>query len=176
MGNKRIDAVTEAVPVLAPDLRPAVDAAIAAHRHRAGALLPILHAVQQFLGWIPEGAVAPIAQALNLSRADVHGTISFYHDFRRTPPGRHVVRVCAAEACQAMGARALHDHAERRLGIRGHGTSRDGRFTLEPIYCLGNCALSPALLFDGELHGRMTPARFDALVSDCRAADDVEAA
>ena len=175
MRKKRIEAVTEAVPVLAPEHRAAVDAAITAHRHLEGALLPILHAVQDGLGWVPEGAVAAIAQALNLSRAEVHGVLSFYHDFRRAPPGRHVLRVCAAEACQAMGARQLQAHAERCIGVRGHGTSADGRFSLEPVYCLGNCALSPAVLLDGELHGRVTPERLDALLAD-RRSGEVEAA
>lgn len=167
--SRQIDSITEVVPPLPERYRSAVDAAIAAHAHRPGALMPMLHAVQDALGFVPEGAVAPIAQALNRSRAEVHGVISFYHEFRRHPPGRHVLRICQAEACQAVGARELNAHAERCTGVRGgHGTSGDGELTLEPIYCLGNCALSPAILLDGELHGRVTPQRLDELLAECR--------
>lgn len=145
-----------------------VSAAIVQHRHSAGALLPILHAIQDALGFVPPAAVAVIAQELNLSRAEVHGTLSFYHWFRSEPAGRHVIHLCRAEACQAMGARALEAHAKRRLGIDFHQTTRDGAFTLEPVYCLGNCACSPSLLIDGELHGRVDAERFDALLVETR--------
>ncbi|WP_407354509.1 formate dehydrogenase subunit gamma [Luteimonas sp. R10] len=166
--TKKIDSVTEVVPQLAASQQQAVATALERHRTRPGALLPILHEVQDALGYVPGGAVAPIAAALNVSRADVHGTISFYHEFRTSPPGRHVLRLCGAEACQSMGARALERHARQRLGLApGQRDSRDRRFTLEPVYCLGNCALSPALLLDGELHGRVTPQRFDELVDAC---------
>jgi formate dehydrogenase subunit gamma len=166
--GRHAESNTETVPLLEPAHRAAVDAAIDAHRDRPGALLPILHQVQAALGHVPDGAVAPIADALRLTRADVHGVISFYHDFRRVPAGRHVLRLCRAEACQAMGARQLQAHAQRRLGLPdGTHDTADGRFTLEPVYCLGNCALSPSLLMDGELHGRVTPERFDALVASC---------
>lgn len=144
---------------------PAVATAVEENRHRPGALLPILHAVQHELGYVPPDAIPAIASALNLSRAEVHGVVSFYHDFRSEAPGRHVVHLCRAEACQSMGADGLVDHARRRLGIDFHGTTGDGAVTLEPIYCLGNCALSPAMMIDGELHGRVTPKRFDALMS-----------
>lgn len=130
-----------------------------------GALLPILHGIQEELGYIPPDAVPMIAGALNLSRAEVHGVITFYHDFRDTPPGRHQVHICRAESCQAVGAEALIAHAEKQLGVTFHGTTADGRITLEPIYCLGNCALSPAITVDRQVHGRVTPARFDALVA-----------
>jgi formate dehydrogenase subunit gamma len=103
---------------------------------------------------------------LNLSRAEVHGVVTFYHYFRHSRPGAHTVSVCQAEACQSMGAEALTAHARRRLGIDFHQTSADGRFSLEPIYCLGNCACSPAVMIDGRLYGRVTPERFDALVAD----------
>ncbi|WP_242107844.1 formate dehydrogenase subunit gamma [Luteimonas aquatica] len=166
--SRQIDSVTQVVPQLADSQRQAVDEAIARHRERPGALLPILHAVQEALGFVPEGAAAPIAHALNLSRADVHGVISFYHEFRSAPAGRHVVKLCQAEACQSMGARALEAHARDHLGLKpGEHDTRDRAFTLEPIYCLGNCALSPALLLDGALHGRVTPERFDALIAHC---------
>ena len=131
-----------------------------------GGLLPILHAVQDAFGFVPETAVPVIAKALNLSRADVHGVLSFYHYFRETPPGRHVIHLCRAEAGQSMGARRLEAHAKTRLGVDFHETSRDGGFTLEPVYCLGNCAASPAMMIDGTLYGRVTPERFDRVVAD----------
>ena len=148
-----------------PAPEQAVEQAIAIHRHRPGALLPILHAIQDAIGYLPAGAVDEIALALNLSRAEVHGVISFYHDFRTTPPGRHVVRVCRAEACQSMDGVALEQHAKARLGIDWHQTSEDGTVTLEPVYCLGNCACSPAVMIDAQVCGRVTPQRFDALLA-----------
>lgn len=133
-----------------------------------GALLPILHAVQDALGYVPEDSLPIIADGLNLSRADVHGVVTFYHWFRRTPPGRHIVHLCRAEACQAGGQKALEAHAISSLGIRFHETTADGAVTLEPVYCLGNCALTPAVMVDGQLHGRVSPSRFDALMAECR--------
>lgn len=138
--------------------------AIASHRERAGALLPILHAVQDELGWVPAESIAAIAHALNLSRAEVEGTVSFYHDFRRAPPGRHVVRVCRAEACQALGGAALEAYIAGKLGCGYHETSASG-VTLEPVYCLGNCACAPSVTIDGRLHGRVSKERFDQLAS-----------
>ena len=129
-----------------------------------GALLPIFHRIQERLGHVPQDALPEIANALNLSRAEVHGVMTFYHDFRAEAPGRCVVKICRAEACQSMGAEALIAHAEAQLGTGMHSTRADGAVTLEPIYCLGNCALAPALMIDGALKGRVTPARFDALV------------
>ena len=149
---------------LTPEQSSAVQLAIETHRHAAGALLPILHAVQNALGFVPEGAVPVIAKALNSSRAEVHGVITFYHYFRTTPVGKHVIYLCRAEACQSMGARALEAHAKKKLGVDFHGTTSDGAFTLEPVYCLGNCACSPSILIDNELHGRVDPERFDALL------------
>ena len=142
-----------------------VSGVLARLKDEPGALLPVLHAVQDALGCIPPAAVPLIAEVLNLSRADVHGVISFYHYFRDTPPGRHTIRLCRAEACQSMGARALEAHAKERLGIDFHCTTADGAFSLEPVYCLGNCACSPAVMIDAELYGRVTPARFDELVA-----------
>ncbi|HEU0200972.1 MAG TPA: formate dehydrogenase subunit gamma [Burkholderiaceae bacterium] len=141
------------------------------HRERPGALLPLLHDVHDRLGHIPDAAVAPIARALNLSRAEVHGVITFYHHFRRTPGGRHTVRLCQAEACQSRGAEALAQHAQGALGCGWHETSADGAVTLEPVYCLGQCACSPALMIDDEVHARVTPARFDRLLTLLRAKD-----
>jgi formate dehydrogenase subunit gamma len=137
---------------------------------RPGPLLLVLHAVQQKLGFVPEEAVPYIAERLNLSRAEVHGVLSFYHHFRRTVPGRHVVQVCRAESCQAMGAEHLARHAQERLGIRFHETTADGTFSLEAVYCLGNCACSPAVMIDEELYGRVSPDRFDSLLAE-RGAD-----
>jgi formate dehydrogenase subunit gamma len=140
-----------------------IEQALAEHRTRPGALLPILHAIQDRLGYVPPEAIGRLAETLNLSRADVHGVISFYHDFRTRPPGRHLLKLCRAEACQAMGAEALAEHVKSRLGVDFGETSADGRVTLDAVYCLGNCALSPAVMLDGRLHGRMRPERFDAL-------------
>lgn len=136
-------------------------------KHLPGALLPILHGIQDALGCIPPEAVPEIARELNLSRAEVHGVVSFYHDFRASPQGRHLVRVCRAEACQAMGGAALEAHAKARLGVDFHDTSADG-FALEPVYCLGQCACSPAVMIDGEVYGRVTQARFDQLIAAAR--------
>ena len=133
---------------------------------RPGPLLEVLHAIQAALGYVPAGAVPVVAEVLNLSRAEVHGVVTFYHYFRRSRPGAHTVSVCQAEACQSMGAEALTAHARRRLGIDFHQSSADGRFSLEPIYCLGNCACSPAIMINGRLYGRVTPERFDALVAE----------
>ncbi len=133
-----------------------------------GALLPILHGVQDTLGFVPADAVPMIAAELNLSRAEVHGVVSFYHYFRTTKPGREVMHLCRAEACQAVGAAALEKHAEKTLGIGFHGTTADGAITLEPVYCLGNCALGPSLLIGKRLVGRVTPERFDALVAELK--------
>src|SRR5690606_21661627 len=149
---------------LTPAQREAVLEVVARLRTRPGPLLEILHGVQAALGFIPRGAVPLIATELNLSRAEVHGVVSFYHFFRESPPGRHVLRLCQAEACQSMGAQALADHAKRTLGVDFHQTTADGAYTLEPVYCLGNCACSPALMIDDDLRGRVTPETFDALV------------
>lgn len=136
----------------------------AAHGSRPADLIEILHELQAQLGYVPEAATQMLASALNLSRAEVHGVISFYHDFHRAPPGRHIVRVCRAEACQAVGCESLAKHAETSLGV-GFGQSRaDGKARLEAVYCLGNCALGPSVMIDGELHGRVDAARFDALI------------
>ncbi len=143
----------------------AIERALAACAHLPGALLPILHAIQHELGWVPKEVVGPVADALNLSRAEVAGVISFYHDFRSAPPGRRVVKLCRAEACQAMGADALAAHVKAALGIDFHETRSDGAVTLEPVYCLGNCACAPACTIDGRMHGRLDAARFDRLLA-----------
>ena len=139
-------------------------------RERAGALLPILHGIQDALGYVPREAIAQIAQNLNLSRAEVHGVVSFYHYFRTSPPGRHTVYICRAESCQSMGAGRLVEHAKGRLGIDFHQTTPDGVYSLEPIYCLGHCACSPAMMIDSEVHGRVTTERFDEVIAETRSA------
>lgn len=131
-----------------------------------GPLLPILHAVQAEFGHVPQDALPQIAKALNISKAEVHGVMSFYHDFREVPAGRHVVKLCRAEACQAMGADRVAAHAKAALGVGFHETTGDGRVTLEPIFCLGLCACGPAAIIDGKLHGRVDEARLDALLGD----------
>ena len=154
---------TRAAP-LPPEQQRAVQAALDTNRGAAGALLPIMHAVQDALGYVPENAIPMIAQDLNLSRAEVHGMLSFYHYFRTEPGGRHVIYLCRAEACQSMGARELEAAVKNRLGIGFHETTPDGAFTLEPVYCLGNCACAPSVLVDKTLHGRVDAERFDALL------------
>src|SRR5208282_2170022 len=142
-----------------------VDEIAAGLADQPGALMLVLHAVNDRLGYIPPDAVPAIARALNLSRAEVHGVVSFYHDFRTERPGRRIIRVCRAESCQAMGAVALAKHIQARLGIDFGQTSANGDFTLEPVYCLGNCACSPAIVVGVDLHGRVTPRHFDEILS-----------
>ncbi|WP_422648233.1 formate dehydrogenase subunit gamma [Cupriavidus sp. H18C1] len=160
-----------AATATAPDAAKRIAAILRARRHQPGALLPILHDIQDALGFVPPDAVPAIARALNLSRAEVHGVISFYHHFRDRPAGRHVLQLCRAEACQAVGADALADHAQRELGCGWHQTTADGAITLEPVYCLGQCAVGPALMAGTELHGGVTPARLDALLTALRQDD-----
>ena len=131
-----------------------------------GPLLPILHEVQKEFGCVPDEALRTIAEALNLSRAEVHGVASFYHDFRKEPAGRHVLKVCRAEACQSMGGDALADGVRAALGIDWHETTPDGRVTLEPVYCLGLCSCAPAAMLDGELHGRLDETAMRELVKE----------
>ena len=150
--------------VAAPADEARILAAVERHRHRDGPLIEILHEVQGEFGRIPPGAVAVIAAALNLSRAEVHGVVTFYHHFRTRSPGRHVLQICRAESCQAAGGRALERHAEERLGVKFGETTPDGRVTLEAVYCLGLCACSPAAMLDDEVHGRVTPDALDSLI------------
>jgi len=150
------------------DARAAVRAVLEQRAGEPGALLPILHDIQDGLGHIPADLVPEIAEALNLSRAEVHGVVTYYHHFRAEPAARHVIQICRAEACQSMGAEALLAHAQLRLGCGAHGTSKDGTITLEPVYCLGLCASSPAMMLDDEPHARVTPRTFDALVAQAR--------
>ncbi len=129
-------------------------------------LVQILQSIVSRFGWIPEDTIRQLADELNLSRADVHGVVEYYHDFRTSEPGKHIVKICQAEACQAMGSQRLTDHAEKTLAMELHNTQDD--ITLEAVYCLGNCALSPAIMIDGKTHGRIDEKRFDDLVDDMR--------
>jgi len=133
-----------------------------------GALLPILHALQDEFGYIDKAAIPLIAGALNLSQAEVHGVLSFYHDFRSAPAGRHVLKVCRAEACQSMGCEGMIHHVENRLGVKLGETTEDRSFTVEPVFCLGNCALSPAVMLDGKLYGRVSSDVADFLIDDAK--------
>ena len=141
---------------------------IAEHAGLEGATLVILHALQEAFGYVPEPAIPMVAEALNLSRAEVHGVFTFYHDFRHAPAGHHVLKLCRAEACQAAGGDALAARAEAKLGIALGHTTADERVTLEPIYCLGLCATAPSAMLDGRIVGRLDEARLDALVAEAQ--------
>lgn len=135
-------------------------------KHKPGAMLPILHGIQDRIGYIPDEAVGIIAESLRQTRAEVHGVISFYHHFRTRPVGRHVLQICRAEACQAMGSRHLETYVKSKLGVNYHETSRDQEFTLEPVYCLGNCACAPTVRIGEAIYGRMSAEKFDRLVDE----------
>lgn len=143
-----------------------VSAVVDEHAGRIGALLPVLHGIQERLGCIPPETIPLIARRMNLSRAEVHGVMHFYHDFREQPAGKHVIHLCRAEACQAMGSAELEEHAKSRLGVDFGETTPDGRYTLEPVYCLGNCACTPSIRIGDEIHARVTPERFDELLAE----------
>lgn len=143
-------------------------AIIARHSGMEGATLPIFHALQHAFGYVPTPCVPMVAEALNLSRAEVYGVLTFYHDFRHEPAGRHVLKLCRAEACQAAGADALVERAERRLGIKLGETTADDRVTIEPIYCLGLCATGPSAMLDGRLVGRLTEKKLDSLLTEAQ--------
>lgn len=145
--------------------KAAIDDIINQHKDLPGALLPILHDIQHIAGYVPAETVPAIATALSLSRAEVHGVISFYHHFHSEPMGQHTVQICRAEACQAVGARELERHATTTLATELGGTTADGAVSLEPVYCLGNCACGPSVQIGDEVHARVTPERFDTLIS-----------
>ena len=160
------------VPQAAPteeQVKARVHEIVADHRDERGALLPILHAVQAEFGCVASDVIPFIAHELNLSRADVHGVASFYRDFRTSPAGARTVRICRAEACQAVGARDLVDAATGQLGLKVGQTAGDGSVTLDEVFCLGNCALGPSVQVDGTLHGRVTPEGLAALISEAAA-------
>jgi len=145
--------------------KAAIDDIINQHKNLPGALLPILHDIQHTAGYVPAETVPAIATALSLSRAEVHGVISFYHHFHSEPMGKHTVQICRAEACQAVGARELEQHATSKLATQLGNTTADGAVSLEPVYCLGNCACGPSVQIGDEVHARVTPERFDTLIS-----------
>jgi len=151
------------------DLPMDIEALINEHQHMPGALLPLLHAIQDNLSYIPESTYSAISKALNISVAEVHGVVTFYHHFRTHKPGRHILQICRAESCQALGSVALEAHAKKCLNIDYHQTTKDDAITLEPVYCLGNCALSPAVMMDDEIYGRVTLADLDVLVTEATA-------
>ncbi|MDH4000941.1 MAG: formate dehydrogenase subunit gamma [Xanthomonadales bacterium] len=153
----------------AVSLREIVDSAVAEHHGKIGTLMPVLHSVQEKLGFVPSESVPMLAQSLNLSRAEIQGVIGFYHDFRTSPAGEHLIQLCRAEACQAMGSRDLELHAKQRLGIDFGETTEDGRFTLEPVYCLGNCACAPSVRINDGIHARVSTGSFDQLIDDLEA-------
>ncbi|MEM5500252.1 formate dehydrogenase subunit gamma [Ahrensia kielensis] len=136
------------------------------HLESEGPMLPILHSIQSAFGYVPENAVPLIADALNISKAEVHGVISFYHDFREAPAGRHIVKICRAEACQAMGANTLADETLAKLGLDWHGTTINGAVTIEPVYCLGLCACAPAAMVDDKVVGRVDTAKMATLLKE----------
>jgi len=137
---------------------------VAALEGQRGALLPILHAIQEALGYVPREAIPELAERLNLSRADVHGVVSFYHDFRSEPAGRTTVKICRAEACQSVGSTQLVDHVRDRYGMELGDTRSDGAITVEQVFCLGNCALGPTVQVGARLHGRVDPAKLTRLI------------
>jgi len=150
------------------DVSAKVEIILAEHRTEAEDLLPVLHAIQDVVGYIPPESVPSIAKAFNQSRAEVHGVITFYHYFRTTPPAMHTVQICRAESCQSMGADALIEHAQRSLGCNLHGKDSEEHFALEPVYCLGQCATSPAIMIDDRVYAKVTPVRFDQLIAKAR--------
>lgn len=150
-------------------LQTQIDALIGQHQSMPGALLPLLHAIQDNVGYVPESSYSHIAKALSLSVAEVHGVVSFYHHFRTHKPGRHVLQICRAESCQSMGSEALEAYAKKCLNVDYHQTTTDEAITLEPVYCLGNCALSPAVMMDDEAYGRVSAAELEALIAEAKA-------
>ncbi len=145
-----------------------IESHIAAYKHTPGALLPLLHAIQDDVGYVPESVYPQISKALALSVAEVHGVVTFYHHFRTHPAGKHELQICRAESCQAMGSEKLEAYIKSKLGIDYHQTSPDGAVTLEPVYCLGNCACSPAVMLDDEVYGRMTEEKMTELLAEVR--------
>lgn len=156
-------------PASPPDMKERTLAICDAHAGADGVLLPILHDVQRAFGFVPREAIPVIAGALNLSRADVHGVVTFYHDFKDHPPGRHVLKLCRAEACQATGGDRLATRARETLGLDWHETTVDGATTLEPVFCLGLCSVAPAAMLDGQLHGRLDDESLAELIAEARA-------
>ncbi|WP_292898424.1 formate dehydrogenase subunit gamma [Nitratireductor sp.] len=151
------------------EIASAVEPIIDRWKNEEGPLLPILNGIQRELGYVPRESLPIIAEALNLSRAEVYGVVSFYHDYREKPAGRHVLKLCRAEACQSMGGDAVAEKLQKLLGIRFHETSADGAVTLEPVYCLGLCACAPSAMLNGEVIGRLDEARAEEIAAEVRA-------
>ena len=143
-----------------------IQAHIQAHQHVPGGLMPLLHAIQDDIGYVPQSIYPEIAKALALSVAEVHGVVTFNHHFRTHPAGKHVLQICRAESCQAMGSAKLESELKARLGVDYHQTTRDGQVTLLPVYCLGNCGCSPAVMLDDEVHGRMDADKVSELIAE----------
>ena len=143
-----------------------IQAHIQAHQHVPGGLMPLLHAIQDDIGYVPQSIYPEIAKALALSVAEVHGVVTFYHHFRTHPIGKHVLQICRAESCQAMGSAKLESELKARLGVDYHQTTQDGQVTLLPVYCLGNCGCSPAVMLDDEVHGRMDADKVSELIAE----------
>ncbi len=162
--------VATPTPVLSDQQKKSLDDILARLKDDPGPLFPILHAIQDEFGWVPDETVPSIAKALNRSRAEIHGVITFYHHFRTHPVGKHMIQVCRAEACQSMGSVALECHAKESLGIDYHGTTADGQISLEAVYCLGNCALSPSIRVNDDIVGRVSKERFDEVIAELRSA------
>ena len=154
---------------ISTDTHAKIQGLIAQHKGLPGALLPLLHAIQDEVGYVPEESYLSISKALALSVAEVHGVVTFYHHFRSHPVGKHILQICRAESCQAMGSEKLEASIKVKLGIDYHQTTLDGAITLEPIYCLGNCACSPSVMMDDEVYGRMDNQKMAELISEARA-------
>lgn len=154
---------------ISTDTHAKIQGLIAQHKGLPGALLPLLHAIQDEIGYVPEESYLSISKALALSVAEVHGVVTFYHHFRSHPAGKHILQICRAESCQAMGSEKLEASIKAKLGIDYHQTTLDGAITLEPIYCLGNCACSPSVMIDDEVYGRVDSQKMAELISEARA-------
>ncbi|MCB6184190.1 formate dehydrogenase subunit gamma [Leeia sp. TBRC 13508] len=149
---------------MTPEQQAAVASVLSSRKDEPGALLPVLHDIQHILGFIPEAAISDIAFAMNRSKAEIHGVISFYHDFRLAPPAKHELRLCRAEACQSMGSDALAAHVHSCTGVDDHGVTADGQLSVRPVYCLGACATAPAMLLDDKLYARVSKEKLDSLL------------
>lgn len=166
--NRKFAPMLDSVHASPAQIDQRVEEILLAHKGLEGALLPILHAIQADFGYVPQQVLPALAKDLNISRAEVHGVISFYHDFREKPAGRHVIKLCRAEACQAVGADRVAARAQKTLGVDWHETTADGNVTLDPIFCLGLCACGPAAIVDGKLIGRIDESRIDQIIKDLK--------
>lgn len=158
-----------AVQISAQEVRERAGAIVDSRASQEGPLLPILHDIQAEFGFVPQDALRVIAEKLNLSRAEVHGVMSFYHDFREEPAGRHVLKLCRAEACQSMNGDHMAEYAQQKLGVEWNETTADGAVTLEPVYCLGLCSCAPSAMLDGRVIGRLDEQKLDAIIKKVRA-------